>query len=138
LCVNEIEAKILLTILKGDLPREFDAKCVISMLKDYLPCTDLLLTLGDQGSLGYFPESQELIQIPARSTPVVDTTGAGDAYFGYYLASRCQGLSYKASMNRASLAATLAVTKKGALQSIPSQEMLHNFKDDLFRLSYDL
>ena len=49
----------------------------------------------------------------------VDTTGAGDTFVGYYLASLIGGLDDESALQRACAAAALSVTREGATPSIP-------------------
>ena len=49
----------------------------------------------------------------------VETTGAGDTFCGYFLASLSAAKPLKEAMNLANQAAALACTKKGASNSIP-------------------
>jgi ribokinase len=78
----------------------------------------VILTLGSEGAV-YIDGQQHLLQ-PSYKVKVVDTTGAGDTFAGYFLSGIAQGLSEKAAMLQASKAAALAVTKKGAAISIPT------------------
>jgi len=55
-------------------------------------------------------------------TPVVDTTAAGDTFIGYYLASIARGCSIRQALQYASKAAGLAVSRPGAMASIPLAE----------------
>jgi ribokinase len=54
--------------------------------------------------------------------PVVDTTGAGDCYSGYFLAARQKGFSVQDSLNLACKASSITVSRKGAMESIPFKE----------------
>ncbi len=56
-------------------------------------CKEVLLTLGDHGSLIY--ANGRFYEIPAFPTPsVVDATGCGDTYMAGYLYSRSRGADY--------------------------------------------
>lgn len=56
-------------------------------------CNEVLLTLGDHGSLIY--ADGVFYEIPAFYTPnVVDATGCGDTYMAGYLYKRSKGASY--------------------------------------------
>ena len=60
--------------------------------------------------------------MPAFPVKAVDTTGAGDTFTGYCLASIREGLSPEQAMRRGCLASSIAVTRKGAAPSIPLRE----------------
>jgi ribokinase len=78
------------------------------------------VTLGAQGvclcagELGPNPVYQ-----PAQKVPVVDTTGAGDAYAGVLLAGLAQGLPLPMASERAQSAAALCVGRMGAQAALP-------------------
>ena len=55
----------------------------------------------------------------AAPAPVVDTTGAGDAWCGVLAAALDRGLPLAAAMRRASAAAALACTRPGAAAAMP-------------------
>ena len=64
--------------------------------------------------------------IPAPVVVAVDTTGAGDAHAGVFLAGLAAGLPPAAAASRANAAAALAVTRAGPAQS-PSRAELDAF-----------
>jgi sugar/nucleoside kinase (ribokinase family) len=64
--------------------------------------------------------------IPAPDVVAVDTTGAGDAHAGVFLAGLAAGLSPAAAASRANAAAALAVTRAGPAES-PSRAELDAF-----------
>ena len=49
----------------------------------------------------------------------MDTTGAGDTFIGFFVASIVKGKTIKISMDIASRASSMAISKKGAAPSIP-------------------
>lgn len=60
---------------------------------------------------------QEIFPVKA-----VDTTAAGDTFTGYFIAARVGGKSVKEGLRRASIASALAVSREGAVPSIPTKE----------------
>jgi ribokinase len=85
--------------------------------------TEIILTAGFNGAFygcGKIKAKGEIVNVP-----VVDTTGAGDCFSGYFLAAREHGLSVQNSLNIACKAAAITVSRKGAMESIP-------FKDEVF------
>ncbi len=60
---------------------------------------------------------------PTASTtmPVVDTTAAGDTFTGYFLAGVTDGLPVERILELASKASSLAVSRRGAADSIPAR-----------------
>ena len=72
------------------------------------------------------PARLSLSLIPAPAVVAVDTTGAGDAHAGVFLAGLAAGLPPSAAANRANAAAALAVTRAGPAVS-PSRAELDAF-----------
>jgi sugar/nucleoside kinase (ribokinase family) len=69
-----------------------------------------------------------LSHIPAPAVTAVDTTGAGDAHSGVFLASLADGLTAGDAARRANAAAALTVTRSGAAVS-PTRAELDRFGD---------
>ena len=112
--VNEIEAGLL----AGE-NGEDGAKLVDKILKKY-PEAQAVVTMGAQGAFygqGSFRHFQ-------RSFPVkaVDTTAAGDTFTGYFVYGMMKGEAIEVIMERAAMAAAVAVSRKGAVPSIPKRE----------------
>lgn len=88
----------------------------------------VIITRGELGCSYIDPASNELRTIPTASVPVVDTTGAGDAFN----AALCYGISIGQSLEQAIpfalTAATLSVTKFGAQNGMPTYEEVINFR----------
>ena len=61
--------------------------------------------------------------IPAPTVRAVDTTGAGDAHAGVFLAALADGLPPDAAARRANAAAALAVTRPGPATSPTRAEL---------------
>lgn len=80
--------------------------------------TTIVLTLGEKGAL--YHDSKHDLFCPACSVPVVDTTGAGDTFCGYFLACTMKGMDPQKSLEIATRASALAIGKKGAAVSIPT------------------
>lgn len=115
LILNEIEASQLLRGLGKPVPEAGEA------LAEALPSSaTIVLTLGPQGSL--CAAGGRLIRQAAVPVRPVDTTAAGDAYTGFFLAGALSGRGVEWAMEYASAAAAIAVTRPGAAPSIPSRE----------------
>jgi len=56
----------------------------------------------------------------ARLVEVIDATAAGDTFLGYYLAGRIRNVLPPERLELACRAATICVTRPGALESIPA------------------
>jgi len=107
---------------------KYPAKAMKRMTKMY-PQAKILLTLGENGSRCF--DGNEMIDCIAYSVAgTVDTTGAGDAYTGYFFTKLCEGASVYTAMKRASLAAGITVSRPGAAKSVPTAEELETFLNE--------
>ena len=77
-----------------------------------------MITDGERGVLVLVPGEPHR-RFAALRVPVVDTTGAGDAFCGCLAASLAAGLSLDDAVHRAAAAGAFAVTGEGAFASLP-------------------
>ena len=77
----------------------------------------VIVTLGEKGSL-YVDQNESFIVAPHK-VDAIDTTGAGDSYCGAFLTALAEGKDVKSSMEFASKASSITVTRKGAIASLP-------------------
>jgi len=99
---------------------------ILTRLNERYPHMSIVLTLGERGSVYRFGNCQS--RHNAYIVPVIDTTAAGDTFTGYFLAHITTATS-TAVMETASAAAALAVTVKGAANSIPTLDEVKRFMD---------
>lgn len=96
---------------------------ILNNLSNKYPHLEIILTFGDKGA--YYRHDKVNIFQPAYKVNAVDTTAAGDTFTGYFLALRQQGKSIEDSLNLASKASSITVSRKGASVSIPKiQEII--------------
>ncbi len=81
---------------------------------------ELVVTKGEKGA--ELCNGAESFQVDAPDVDVVDTTGAGDALTGAYLAFRDEGR--KKALQKAVKAASRSVTSKGAMEALPYRSEL--------------
>ena len=119
---NETETQIL----TGINPNTDDARrAAIEKFHDYgVPY--VVLTLGDKGSAisdGAYVEER----IPARKVAAVDTTGAGDTFVGALALTypHIGMYSFREACMFATRAASIAVTRRGAAESVPTAEEVY-------------
>ena len=80
-----------------------------------------IITLGEQGALLVSPE--RTIHVPAITAgPVVETTGAGDAFNGGLAVGLSRGLGIEEAVRLGCATAGLSVTRAGAAASMPTAE----------------
>ena len=77
----------------------------------------VITTLGSKGCL--IVENDEVIEIPAFKVEAIDTVGAGDCFNGVLASKLCQGEPLLNAVKYATAAASIAVTRKGAQESMP-------------------
>jgi ribokinase len=85
----------------------------------------LIVTLGRNGSMHL--TSEGVTAVRAYDVTAVDTVGAGDCYCGVLAASAAQGMEMTQAMRRASAAAAISTTRKGAQPSMPSRLEIDEF-----------
>jgi len=88
-----------------------------TLVKKY-PDGEFVLTLGKAGVL--YDNRQTRVGHGVYDVPVVDTTAAGDTFTGFFLQGVSAEQTPKEILEIASIASSLAVSKKGASSSIPS------------------
>src|SRR5262245_47537220 len=77
-----------------------------------------LITLGERGALLH--NSKSSIEIPAfRAGPVVETTGAGDAFVGGFAAAMARGIDPVEAARFGCAVAGISVTRPGTAPSMP-------------------
>jgi len=90
----------------------------LSTLTSRYPDAAVLMTLGAEGAV-YQSATEGRIRVSGQRVKVVDTTAAGDTFVGYFLAARLAGRPVAEALDLANRAAAIAVTRPGALPSIP-------------------
>ncbi|AFL49593.1 ribokinase [Sinorhizobium fredii] len=80
-----------------------------------------LITLGERGVL-YHTDSQSVLVPAVASGPVIDTTGAGDAFVGGFSAALARGLSPVEAVRFGCATAGIAVTRRGTAPAMPKLE----------------
>lgn len=98
--------------------READA--ILDRLAALFPHARVVLTLGKDGAV-YQDGTRRLVQ-PIFPVDAVDTTAAGDTFTGYFLAGLAEGLPMEEVLRRSAMASAIAVTRPGAVPSIPRRE----------------
>ena len=79
----------------------------------------VVVTLGSDGA-AILTRDGRIERVPAITVPVVDTTGAGDAFVGVFLAAWLNGVSAREAASLACVAGSLAVTRFGAQEMRPT------------------
>ena len=82
--------------------------------------SNVIATLGDRGALLVNRYGKTFY--PARKVVSVDTTAAGDCFNGAMVAALAEGQSEAEAILFANIASSIAVTRKGAQESLPIRE----------------
>ncbi len=85
----------------------------------------ILVKLGEKGSLSIGPDG--ILEMPAYSVTAIDTVAAGDSYMAGLCKCLSEGMEMKAAMDYASKCGAVAVTRTGAVSSLPSAEDIARF-----------
>jgi ribokinase len=112
LLVNEVEGEIL---TGENIP-----SAILQRLTEAFPSVTHVLTLGEAGSMA--AKGSEISHIPAIPVDVVDTTAAGDTFTGFFLRGASDGMSLSQCLQFATIASSIAVTRRGAAASIPTYD----------------
>jgi ribokinase len=114
--VNEIEAAALVNHRAGR-KTALSPPEILDCLAAVFPNSEIILTAGKDGA--YYGSGSIRAKGNIVELPVVDTTGAGDTFTGYYLAARTKNYSVTGALNLACRAASLTVSRAGAMEAIP-------------------
>ncbi|CAI2170318.1 7804_t:CDS:2 [Funneliformis geosporum] len=122
---------------------------------EYQQIIGIIITFGSEGLYAWYRPEQRIFNLPAFKTKVLDTTGAGDTFAGYFITSIVRDLKCRKgdvsnlsipitdvnssmilptaegflnALKEATIAAGLAVGRLGAMESIPSFNDVHRNK----------
>lgn len=105
-------------------PNEHEAKLIFgeqtemdALLRQYPE--KLIITQGEKG-VSVCRKSGEILNVPARKSTVVDTTGAGDTLNGAFAVRIAAGDDIESALRYANIAAGLSVEKSGAQGGMPT------------------
>jgi len=115
LIVNEIEGEAL---SGRQQPGE-----ILAELSRKFPGMEVVLTLGEQGVV--YGCGDVVLEQKAAPVAAVDSTGAGDTFTGYFVASWQAGVPVQECLKEACHAASICVTRAGAASSIPKRSELN-------------
>lgn len=90
---------------------------IIEKLLNAYPHARVVLTLGKDGAM--YADAQQRYTQPVFPVKAVDTTAAGDTFTGYFLAGLTEGMPIPETLEMSAKAAAIAVSREGAVPSIP-------------------
>lgn len=118
---NQTEVELLTGVAANDAEgaeKAAEALCQAGVAK-------VVITMGGDGAMLY--EGGKATIVPAHKVAAVDTTAAGDVYNGALCAALAEGKELIESLQFATKASAISVTRAGAQPSIPSREEIDNF-----------
>lgn len=123
LIVNEIEGQAIIG--------EEEPEKILAGFREKYPQLCLVLTLGSDGSI--YQDLEQTVTQERYSVPVKDTTAAGDTFLGYFISeiAKDEKTDVKKALQLASMAAAIAVSREGAMPSIPAREEVERELDFL-------
>lgn len=118
---NEVEARILTGVACED-PDGCEKVAQAFFRKGV---ENVILTLGKRGA--YVNDRNQQVFLENYDVPVLDTTGAGDAFNGGLLAGLSQGMDLMRAAAYGNVVSNLAVTKLGTAPAMPTKEEIDTF-----------
>jgi ribokinase len=112
---NETEAALLTGLPVGNLE---EAKAAARKLQS-LGSRNIILTLGAQGALVLTADGTETLVASFNAGPVVETTGAGDAFCGGFATALAEGQPLLEAVRFGCATAGISVTRHGTAPSMP-------------------
>lgn len=107
--MNEVEGE--------QITGEKDVDEILAKMKINYPQAKVIMTQGRSGVV--YQDKMQIFRHGAYQVEAVDTTAAGDTFTGYFIASLTKNEEVPKALFISSKASGLAVTKKGAANSIP-------------------
>lgn len=120
--LNEVDMKkisifLLNEVEGGQITGLADPDEILAKMKEMFPHAKIVLTLGKDGAK--YAQGEEIYHQPIFKVEAVDTTAAGDTFTGYFLAGLMEGMSMPEILRMSAKASSIAVTREGAVPSIP-------------------
>lgn len=106
---------------------EGEAAALAAALGEDPPVEGMLVTRGAKGAEYRDLRGGRHFEVPSFPVEVVDTTGAGDCFCGYFVAGLDRGDDIPTALRFAAAAAALKVTRAGAGDAIPKREEVARF-----------
>lgn len=116
--INEIEGE--------QITKEKKPEKMLDVLEEKYPGAGIMLTLGSKGSV--YANKGKRYRQDIFKVKAVDTTAAGDTFTGYFAASVLKGMPMEEILRKCAKASAIAVSKKGASDSIPKEEEVDGYE----------
>jgi len=110
--------------------RRFTGKMQVpDMIHALLPLVrkGVIITQGEKGCFFATVQDRDILHIPSFPVDVVDSTGAGDAFHGGFLAALYEEYPLVEALQRASAVAAINCMSRGAQEGLPGGAQLSSF-----------
>jgi ribokinase len=118
---NHTEARVL----TGRNPNAFIDPEEVARDLVHMGAKKIVMTLGEEGAM--IVDASSVKHVPAVRVPVVDTTGAGDAFNAGITTALAFGASLHAAVEFGVVIGAMAVTKDGVIPSLPRRDEVRRF-----------
>lgn len=118
--INEIEGAYLSGMVDAK-----DKFAILHKLSEKFPKATVVLTVGEDGVV--YKSGETILEHGIYKVKAVDTTAAGDTFCGFFLAGISAEKKEETCLEQASMASAIAVSRKGAANSIPTQDEVNAF-----------
>jgi ribokinase len=110
--VNEVEG--------GEISGKTRPAEILDAMSAMFPASAIVLTIGRDGVL--YKDRDGVLAHGIYDVQRIDTTAAGDTFTGFFIASAAEGKRPAEALRVASVASSIAVSRKGASSSVPTME----------------
>ncbi len=121
--INEIEGE--------QITGEKEPEKMLEIMKQKFPKAKVVLTLGSKGVI--YQDENMLCKQDAYKVKAVDTTAAGDTFTGYFIAGMIENKPIEKVLQICVKASAIAVSRKGATDSIPKKEEVEKVEERIFQ-----
>jgi len=118
--LKKISVFLLNEIEGGQVTGLSDPEEILDKLLELYPDAQIVLTLGKDGAV--YADKNNRYSQPIFKVKAVDTTAAGDTFTGYFLAGLMNGMEIPDILKMSAKASSIAVTRPGAVGSIPYRD----------------
>lgn len=115
--LRDVGLFVLNDIEGAGLTGETEPEKILDALANRFPESTAVLTLGGKGAM--YRDRRTFARHGVYQVEVKDTTAAGDTFTGYFIACLAENMPPEAALEKASVAAAIAVSRPGSSSSIP-------------------
>ena len=127
--LNDVDFKKISLFLLNEVEGEQitghkEPEKILNSMIEMFSGVKIVLTLGKDGAI--YTDGENVYHQPIFKVNAVDTTAAGDTFTGYFLTGMMEGKDIAEVLKISAKASSIAVTRKGAVQSIPIKDEVLN------------